>query len=378
MGLAETVKLHDYQVVGLNWALSLWRQARGCWHRLVQAPDALPRQGLGGILGDEMGLGKTLQSIALVSHLASAGAVTGPVLVVCPVSLVDHWVSEFRTYAPNVVVWPYVGDAAARAKVQGRVVAHVKAQPKHTWRDPKLPFQVLITTYELLLRDVGFLQRFRWRLLVVDEAHRLRNPTAQLHVMLNRDYHTDKRLLLTGTPVQNNLRELYALLSFASPHVFPADAAPAFCQWFTDASLGPDIVAPQAQQPDAAAVAAGDTTAAAQAHASDLRALLRPFLLRRTKADAALPLPPLSEVVLYTPMSRIQRRYYRWARSLPHLAQAPHALTCAGGWRAQLRAGAQRGGAGLARGGRADQYHQPAAQSMQSPVSVPGRGAGAV
>ena len=178
------------------------------------------------------------------------------------------------------------------------------SQPKAQRRKPKLEFNVLVTSYEIVVKDVAFLKKFSWELCTIDEAHRLKNPQSKLYKVLNKEYTLPCRLLLSGTPVQNRLPELYSLLSFIAPKLFPLRKLPSFLMYFqvctnktASSSLGGE----------------GQGSSGVVAHASDLHTVLRPFLLRRSMADVNLDkkLPPLSQIVVYTGMSAMQKVYYK-------------------------------------------------------------------
>ncbi|XP_024121122.1 zinc finger protein 260 [Oryzias melastigma] len=146
-------------------------------------------------------------------------------------------------------------------------------------------FQVLLTTYELCLKDASFLRRWRWKVLVVDEAHRLKNQSSLLHQTLS-EFSVDFRVLLTGTPIQNSLQELYSLLSFIQPSIFAANDADSFVSSYSAVQSQPAL-------------------------ASELQSVLEPFLLRRIKSEVAVDLPKKTELVVYHGMSALQKKYYK-------------------------------------------------------------------
>jgi chromodomain-helicase-DNA-binding protein 1-like len=235
-----------------------------------------------------MGLGKTLQTIALLLLLrAREPNAHGPYLVVCPLTLLDNWRRELARFAPSLPVQVYTGDQVARAVLRAAVAAHVNALPTAADRaDPPLPFRVVLTTYETVNADLDYLRQFRWRYLVVDEAARLKNADALLYRSL-RALAVPRTCLLTGTPVQNDLGELHALLAFGMPDLFTRPDA--FVAHF--AALGGASPSP--------------------ARAAELHALLRPFVLRRTKDDVLDELPPKREILVYAPLTPLQRHLYR-------------------------------------------------------------------
>ncbi|XP_074856647.1 chromodomain-helicase-DNA-binding protein 1-like isoform X2 [Carettochelys insculpta] len=251
-GLAG-IQLRSYQMEGVKWLVECYEIQRGC------------------ILGDEMGLGKTCQTIALLVYL------TGKLnkrlfLILCPLSVLSNWKEELDRFAPGLSCVAYAGDKEERAKLQLDLKAH-----SH--------FHVLLTTYEICLKDGAFLKSFNWAALIVDEAHRLKNQNSLLHNTLS-EFSVGFRLLLTGTPVQNNLQELYSLLSFIEPGIFPKEQVEEFVQCYQGIEKESKT-------------------------AEELHCLLQPFLLRRVKAEVTAELPRKVEVVLYHGMSALQRKYYK-------------------------------------------------------------------
>ncbi|XP_014378456.1 chromodomain-helicase-DNA-binding protein 1-like isoform X2 [Alligator sinensis] len=252
-GLAG-IQLHSYQVDGVNWLVRCYKDQHGC------------------ILGDEMGLGKTCQTISLLVYLAGNFINKGPFLILCPLSVLSNWKEELKRFAPGLSFVTYVGDKEERAELQRDLKA-----PSHC--------QVLLTTYEICLKDATFLKCFNWAALVVDEAHRLKNQNSLLHKTLS-EFSVSFSLLLTGTPIQNSLQELYSLLSFIEPDIFPNDQVDEFVQYYHEIKTE-------------------------SKSAKELHSLLQPFLLRRVKAEVAADLPKKVEVVLYHGMSALQRKYYK-------------------------------------------------------------------
>lgn len=227
-------KMRDYQVQGLNW--------------LIQ----LHENGISGILADEMGLGKTLQTISFLGYLRFVKNVKGPHLVAVPKSTLDNWAREFAHWTPEVNVLVLQGQKEARADlISNRLLTS--------------DFDVCITSYEMILREKTHLNKFAWEYIIVDEAHRIKNEDSMLSQII-RVFNSRNRLLITGTPLQNNLHELWALLNFLLPDVF-ADSN-VFDQWFESQNSDQDTVVQQ------------------------LHKVLRPFLLRRVKADVEKSLLP--------------------------------------------------------------------------------------
>uniref|UniRef100_A0A8C0T9K5 SNF2 related chromatin remodeling ATPase 1 n=1 Tax=Canis lupus familiaris TaxID=9615 RepID=A0A8C0T9K5_CANLF len=245
--------LRDYQIRGLNWLISLYEN------------------GVNGILADEMGLGKTLQTIALLGYLKHYRNIPGPHMVLVPKSTLYNWMNEFKRWVPSLRVICFVGDKDARA-------AFI--------RDEMMPgeWDVCVTSYEMVIKEKSVFKKFHWRYLVIDEAHRIKNEKSKLSEIV-REFKSTNRLLLTGTPLQNNLHELWALLNFLLPDVF--NSADDFDSWFdTKNCLGDQKLVER------------------------LHAVLKPFLLRRIKTDVEKSLPPKKEIKIYLGLSKMQREWY--------------------------------------------------------------------
>ncbi|TNM99794.1 hypothetical protein fugu_012827 [Takifugu bimaculatus] len=254
-----------YQIEGIEWLRMLWEN------------------GINGILADEMGLGKTIQCIAHIAMMIER-KVMGPFLVVAPLSTLPNWISEFKRFTPEVSVLLYHGSQAERAKLMKQI------------RRPQGPLStcpVVVTSFEISMIDRKFLQRFQWKYLIVDEGHRIKNLNCRLVRELKR-LPTDNKLLLTGTPLQNNLAELWSLLNFLLPEVF--DDLKSFELWFDIDSISEaeNVVAAEREQNIL----------------SMLHQILTPFLLRRLKTDVALEVPPKKEIVVYAPLTAKQEALY--------------------------------------------------------------------
>ncbi|XP_017652241.2 chromodomain-helicase-DNA-binding protein 1-like [Nannospalax galili] len=219
-----------------------------------------------------MGLGKTCQTIAFFIYLVGRLNDEGPFLILCPLSVLSNWKEELERFAPGLSCVTYTGDKEERACLQQDL-------------KQESGFHVLLTTYEICLKDASFLKSFSWSVLAVDEAHRLKNQNSLLHRTLS-EFSVVFCLLLTGTPIQNSLRELYALLSVVEPDVFNKEQVEDFVQRY------------QAIEKESKS-------------ASELHRLLQPFLLRRVKAEVATELPKKTEVVMYHGMSALQKKYYK-------------------------------------------------------------------
>ncbi|XP_068955376.1 lymphoid-specific helicase [Petaurus breviceps papuanus] len=255
-----------YQVEGMEWLRMLWEN------------------GINGILADEMGLGKTVQCIATIALMVERG-VPGPFLVCGPLSTLPNWMAEFRRFTPQIPIMLYHGDQQERRKL---------AQKIHKREGTLQIHPVVITSFEIAMRDRNALQHCYWKYLIVDEGHRIKNMNCRLIRELKR-FNADNKLLLTGTPLQNNLAELWSLLNFLLPDVF--DDLKSFESWFDINSLteiAEDIVAKEREQN--------------VLHM--LHQILTPFLLRRLKSDVALEVPPKREVVVYAPLSKKQETFY--------------------------------------------------------------------
>ncbi|XP_066212477.1 probable global transcription activator SNF2L1 isoform X3 [Saccopteryx leptura] len=245
--------LRDYQIRGLNWLISLYEN------------------GVNGILADEMGLGKTLQTIALLGYLKHYRNIPGPHMVLVPKSTLHNWMNEFKRWVPSLRVICFLGDKDVRA-------AFI--------RDEMMPgeWDVCVTSYEMVIKEKSVFKKFHWRYLVIDEAHRIKNEKSKLSEIV-REFKSTNRLLLTGTPLQNNLHELWALLNFLLPDVF--NSADDFDSWFdTKNCLGDQKLVER------------------------LHAVLKPFLLRRIKTDVEKSLPPKKEIKIYLGLSKMQREWY--------------------------------------------------------------------
>ena len=252
-------RLKEYQLVGLNWLRLMWRMELGC------------------ILADEMGLGKTIQLIALLAALR-AGGEARPHLVVAPASVLDNWLRELRAWCPSLRAAKYHGPQAERYALQERLDDD--------------GFDVLLTTYSYFEGDSAaqrddraWLGRKEWGCCVFDEAHALKRGGSNRAERLGR-LRSRQRVLLTGTPVQNNVNELLSLLSFMLPATFPPELALAFA----------DASSSRARLSDA--------------EVGRLRRLLAPFILRRLKAHVLTQLVPKVEEEALVEMSPRQRLVY--------------------------------------------------------------------
>uniref|UniRef100_A0A8C4I768 SWI/SNF related BAF chromatin remodeling complex subunit ATPase 2 n=1 Tax=Dicentrarchus labrax TaxID=13489 RepID=A0A8C4I768_DICLA len=256
--------LKHYQIQGLEWMVSLYNN------------------NLNGILADEMGLGKTIQTIALITYLMEYKRLNGPFLIIVPLSTLSNWVYELDKWAPSVVKIAYKGTPALRRGFVPQL------------RSGK--FNVLLTTYEYIIKDKQILAKIRWKYMIVDEGHRMKNHHCKLTQVLNTHYVAPRRLLLTGTPLQNKLPELWALLNFLLPTIFKSCST--FEQWFN---------APFAMTGERVDLNEEETILIIRR----LHKVLRPFLLRRLKKEVESQLPEKVEYVIKCDMSAIQKVLYR-------------------------------------------------------------------
>ncbi|KAI7868291.1 SNF2 family N-terminal domain-containing protein [Spinellus fusiger] len=261
--------LRDYQLAGVEWLTSLWEN------------------GLNGILADEMGLGKTLQTISFIAHLKAMN-VSGPYLIVTPLSTLANWVNEFKRFTPQIPVLLYHGTKEERQHIINRKISKKK--------ETAFDFPIIVTSYEIIMNDRKYLQRYNWKYIVVDEGHRIKNLNCKLIKEL-KAYSSANRLLLTGTPLQNNLAELWSLLNFLLPDIF--DDLEIFQSWFDFSDInqksGQDRIMREEEEDNIV---------------SSLHTILRPFLLRRLKADVEHSLPKKKEYLLYAPLTKPQKELY--------------------------------------------------------------------
>ncbi|XP_070759561.1 chromodomain-helicase-DNA-binding protein 6 [Enoplosus armatus] len=253
-------QLREYQLEGMNWLLFNWYNRKNC------------------ILADEMGLGKTIQSITFLYEIFSMG-IRGPFLIIAPLSTITNWEREFRTWTHmNVIV--YHGSQISRQMI---------LQYEMFYRDPQgntipgvLKFHGVITTFEMIMADCPELKKLHWRCVVIDEAHRLKNRNCKLLEGLKL-MNLEQKVLLTGTPLQNSVEELFSLLNFLEPLQFPSEST--FLEEFGDLKTDEQV--------------------------KKLQAILKPMMLRRLKDDVEKNLAPKEETIIEVELTNIQKKYYR-------------------------------------------------------------------
>lgn len=271
--LSAGCTLKDYQLEGVRWLVSLFEN------------------GVSGILADEMGLGKTIQVIGLIAHLRTM-KVSGPFIVVAPLATLPNWVREFEKWLPSSPVVRFHGTAKQRDDML--------AGPLNSKKRREDNFPVVITSYETAIRDEKRLNKIgEYTYLVVDEGQRLKNHRCTLISSLKR-IRTSNRLLLSGTPIQNNLDELWSLLNFVNPTIF--DDLSIFQSWFGFRDIGQRTQGSTTEEDVVLAESQNQTV-------TKLHEILRPFLLRRIKKDVLTDMPPKKEVVVYAGMSKLQEGY---------------------------------------------------------------------
>lgn len=254
--------MRPYQLEGLNWMINL------------------SHRGINGILADEMGLGKTLQTISMLGYTKESLGVSGPHIVLVPKSTLSNWLAEFERWCPSLRAVKFHGNKDERQETINEIL-------RPGLPDSQRKFDVCVTTFEMCIREKSALTKFAWRYLVIDEAHRIKNEASQFSQVV-RTLETEHRLLLTGTPLQNNLHELWALLNFLLPDIFSSSEQ--FDEWFNL-----DV----------------DDDESKKKMITQLHRILRPFMLRRLKADVEKSLLPKKETLLFVGMSAMQKQLYK-------------------------------------------------------------------
>ncbi|CAP21787.2 Protein CBR-SSL-1 [Caenorhabditis briggsae] len=252
--------LREYQMVGLDWMVTLYEK------------------NLNGILADEMGLGKTIQTISLLAHLACSESIWGPHLIVVPTSVILNWEMEFKKWCPALKILTYFGTAKERA------------EKRKGWMKPNC-FHVCITSYKTVTQDIRSFKQRAWQYLILDEAQNIKNWKSQRwQALLN--VRARRRLLLTGTPLQNSLMELWSLMHFLMPTIFSSHDD--FKDWFSNPLTGMMEGSMEFNAP----------------LIGRLHKVLRPFILRRLKKEVEKQLPEKTEHVIKCSLSKRQRYLY--------------------------------------------------------------------
>jgi SWI/SNF-related matrix-associated actin-dependent regulator 1 of chromatin subfamily A len=273
--MSPDITMKDYQIVGLNWLNLLWSKQ----HSWSQNDEESP---VGCILADDMGLGKTCQVIAFLSHLLEAG-VDGPHLIVVPASTIENWMREMEKFSPTLHFEPYYGLQKEREGMRQTIYESID------------DINVIVTTYDTATKedDNKFLRRLNLKSCIFDEGHALKNSHSSRYKQLRR-IKTSFRLLLTGTPLQNNLQELMSVLAFIMPGLFD-ECRDEFSLIFNHRATTADK--------DHAALLSAKRIARA-------KSMLTPFILRRTKAQVMKDLPKKTKRVEYCSMTTRQEKYY--------------------------------------------------------------------
>jgi len=248
-------ELHPHQISGLNWLLYNFNKRRNC------------------ILADEMGLGKTIQTISFLATLYEEAKIF-PFLILVPLAVASNWEREFAKWAPRLHTVTLTGNMSSRETI--------KKYELFAGDQRKLQTHVVITSYEMLMMERAALLPITWEVLVVDEGQRLKNQDSKLFKEIS-DFKSTFRLLLSGTPLQNTLRELFTLMSFLDSGKF-AD--------------------PKKLEEDYG-------TLADKAKVEELHGQLRPHILRRTKDEVLKDLPKKVEVIIPVQMSALQKELYK-------------------------------------------------------------------
>ncbi|CAG9327900.1 unnamed protein product [Blepharisma stoltei] len=256
-------QLRQYQIDGINWLISLFKA------------------GINGILADEMGLGKTVQAIGFLAYLKEIEKIDGPHLIVVPKSTLGNWIIEFSKWCPSF-----------------RTVKLIAAKPyrEEILKNELIPgkFDICVTSYEGIFICQNYLKKYKWKFLIIDEAHKIKNDESNLAQLL-RQLHSDHRILITGTPLQNNLHELWSLMNFLLPDLFSSSSE--FDEWF---NLGTEegLKTEEIENKNVKMV-------------QQLHKILKPFILRRTKSEVEKGIPAKKEILVALNMTALQRDLYK-------------------------------------------------------------------
>ncbi|UDD61529.1 hypothetical protein AFCA_008890 [Aspergillus flavus] len=273
----------DPQPTGLQSQLKPY-QLRGLSFLLY-----LRDNGIGGILADEMGLGKTIQTLALFQHIKKHDNTVrvdepGPFLIVCPFSVMETWLSETIKWTPELTSIKFHGTPSKKEAVM-KLLSTVRGRNR---RSSKSAVDIVITSYETLTSDIKWFRKFVWQYVVLDEGHRIKNNQSQRAQAIHK-ISAEYRLVLTGTPVQNDLRELWSIFHWLYPHVFIPSTAQPFEEAFSlaDGKFNPEFF-------------------------EQVQKFLGLIMLRRVKEspEVGLSIPLKTEIVLSVPLSEFQRSLY--------------------------------------------------------------------
>ena len=265
------VNLHKHQIDGISWMLDRWRTRCSV------------------IVADEMGLGKTLQTLAFLAYLKLFRDQTGPFLVIAPLSVAPQWKKQVEDFVPSLRVFEYMGSQNVREEQRRSLIEDfILKLPQHVIDsgDPQpLPFDVMVSTYETVLSDIDFIDKFKWRVTVYDEGHRLKNSGSVTHkTFLDRlgSPVSQFQIILTGTPVQNNFGEFWSLVHFLHPTVFTENTKP---------------ISPESPPMES------------------VHKLVDLVVLRRlfSSIGGTLKLPKMKQLLIKTEMTKIQSDLYKWA-----------------------------------------------------------------
>ena len=267
--LPEGLNLHNYQLEGISWARNSWNHETDI------------------ILADEMGLGKTIQTITFLYSLYKEGHCRGPFLIAVPLSTLINWEREFELWAPEFYVVSYVGDKDSRSTIREHELSFEdnavrKGDKASRIKASTVKFHALLTSYEMISLDAACLGSVHWEILCVDEAHRLKNSNSKFFRVLS-GYSINYKMLLSGTPLQNNLEELFYLLNFLTPSKFN----------------------------DLEGFQANFTDIAKEEQVNKLHTMLGPHMLRRMKADVLKNMPSKSEFIVRTNLAPMQKKFYK-------------------------------------------------------------------
>ena len=262
--------IRQYQLSGLNFLINSWFNKRNA------------------ILADEMGLGKTVQCILFLNYLYSVQKIRGPFLITVPLSTIPHWEREIKEWSDFSVI-NFTGNTNKR-----RVIEKYEMFYPNT---SIVRFTIILTTYEYIMKEEELLSNIKWRCIVIDEAHRIKNHESKLFNTLH-SYTSDFKLLMTGTPLQNNTDELWSLLNFLDPEAF--EDLHKFQKSFGELSDTDQII--------------------------ELQSILKPLMLRRLKSDVEKSILPLEEIIIECPMTSYQKAYYKsiFHKNMDYLSRGAH------------------------------------------------------